>query len=283
MRIITRTIYGSRLQTALLLGLPYTAVPNTTLNEKFAVQSGVAPNNNAVPRVCYFGIGNGGHRNLAGADGIPYTSPIQHDPGDAALYRHLPFLLRDPNNDLDATQRLKYGMRKQIVVGGLNYIAYYLKRLELNNVEPVMMHNTVQEGTTTSVPFVPTSANLNPVPPAIPPTGVVTTNGDYLSTSAVLRLDFSAQDVAELVNVAKLMYDNELLAVISEICLVAAVPQIVTAQGPGNTQFNYTEAIAAQITTHITSHYSVGSTNQGFDFGLELGATEPLLGIATGP
>lgn len=281
MRIITRTIFGSRLQTAMLLGLPYTQIANTTLNEKFGIQSGVVPDNQAVPRVRYFAIGNGGHRNLVGGDGQPYTSPVQHSASDAALYKHLPFLLREPTSDLTTIERQRYALRKQIVVGGENYIAYYLKRLDLTGVVPEMKHNTVTDGVTTSVPFVPTGANLNPVAPTIPSTGVTSTNGDYLSASAMLNLNFTAEDVAELINVAEIMYDNALYAVISEIGLVAGVDKVVSTPAVGGGTFNYSEVVGAQITTHITAHYNVGFANQGFDFGIELGATEPLIGVTS--
>ena len=43
MKIITRTIYGSQLQTSKLMGIPHVFAPNTTLNEKFDIQSGVYP------------------------------------------------------------------------------------------------------------------------------------------------------------------------------------------------------------------------------------------------
>lgn len=281
MRIITRTIYGSRLQATMLLGLPYTQIANTTLNEKFGVQAGVVPDNQAVPRVRYFAIGNGGHRNLVGGDGQPYTSPVQHSASDAALYKHLPFLLREPTNDLTVTERLRYGMRKVIPINGTNYVAYYLKKLDLTGVVPEMKHNTVTDGVTGSVPFVPTGANLNPVAPSIPSTGVTSTNGDYLSASANLNLDFSAEDVAELINVATIMYDNPLYAVISEIGLVAGVDKTVSAPAAGGGTFNYSEVVGAQITTHITAHYNVGFSNQGFAFGIELGATEPLIGVTS--
>jgi hypothetical protein len=282
MRSITRTIFGSQLQEQLLLGLPFTMVANTTLNEKFGIAAGRAPDPGTMPHAGYFCIGNGGHQNLVGADGKPYTAAIQHSPGDAALYSHMPFLIRDPANDLDVTTRQKYALRQQIVANGNNYIAYWLKRLDFTNVVPQMQLNHVVDGTTTSTPYVPTGANLNPTPPAIPNpgSGVVTTTGDYLSTSAVLRLDFTAQDVAELVNVAKVLWNNELLAVISEVGLVSGVDAIATGIGAGNQQFNYLEAIAAQIVTHLNAYYPVSYMNQGFDFGLELGSTEPLVGIS---
>ncbi|MFO5890678.1 hypothetical protein ACLBSJ_33215, partial [Klebsiella pneumoniae] len=36
--IVTRTAYGSYLQTSQYLGIPFKLIPNTTLNEKFSIQ-----------------------------------------------------------------------------------------------------------------------------------------------------------------------------------------------------------------------------------------------------
>lgn len=281
MHTITRTIYGSRLQTLLLLGAPFTHIENTTLNERFDVQAGVLPPNGEVPAVRYFCIGNGGHRHLIGPDGFPLTDDVQHSPADAALYRHLPFLLRELDNDLTILERQKYAMRKIITVGGTDYIAYYLKRIDFSGSAVTLQYNDVTDDAVSTTPFIPTGANLNPTPPPIPPVGVITTTGDYLSTSAILGLDFSAADVAELINVANLLYNNELYAVISEIGLVAGVDRTVTASGPGGS-INYVEALMATITTHITAYNSVSYNNNGFDYDLELGAVEPLVGVAAG-
>ena len=283
MRTITRTIYGSRLQTAMLLGLPFVSAANTTLNEKFAVQSGVQPAGGTPPTVGYFCIGNGGHRNVTGTDGKPYTSPVQHDPGDAALYSHLPFILREPDNDLSSLDRAKYALRKQITVSGEQYIAYYLKRMDLSDIDLIMMLNTTVDGVTTSVPYIPSAGNLNPTAPLIPPTGIISTTGTYLSASGLLNLNFTAQDVLELIAVAEIMYENPLMAIISEIGLVAGVDAIVTVDDFEGNPFNYEEAIAAQIVTHITAHYPVAFTSLGFDFALEMGAAEPQIGVVSGP
>lgn len=280
LHIITRTIYGTRLQALLLMKLPYVMVPNTTLNERFDIQAGVAPMNGEVPRLGYFGIGQGGHRAEVGADGIPFTSPIQHSPSDASAYRPIPFLLREPAEDLTVQQREGYALRKEIEVNGEPYIAYYLKRIDLSNVNVAMLFNSIADGVTTTIPFVPTSANLNPTAPPIPPSGSNTTSGDDLAVSALIDLGFTDVDVEELVNVAQLMYNNSLLAVVSELYLVAAAEKIVTVPAPvGGGTINYREAICATVITHITAHYSVGYTNKGFDYDLDLGATEPLMGL----
>jgi hypothetical protein len=283
MKTITRTIYGTLLQTAQLLKLPYQQKPNTTLNEKFNIFPDLRPDNNAVPSVRYYCIGIGGHRSMVGADGRTFISPIQHRPDDAALFDHIPFIVREPDEDLTTEQRRKYALRKQITVRGSNYIAYYLKRLDLDEVVPSMKLNTVIDGTTTTIPFVPTSANLNPIAPAIPNGGVITANGEYLSASGLVTLSFSAEEVAELVNVAKVIFDNELYAIISEIGIVAGEDKVVTVTTSNNTTLNYTEVVSATVVTHITEYHSVGFLNRGLDLTLELGSTEPLIGIADIP
>lgn len=282
MKKITRTIYGTLLETAQLMGLPYQQVTNTTLNEKFNIFPEMRPDNNAVPRARYFCIGMGGHRAMTGAEGKTFISPIQHRPEDAALFDHLPFLLREPDQDLSMIERAAYGLRKQITVRGTEYIAYYLKRLDLTETAPSMKINTTTDGTVATTPFVPTSANLNPIAPEIENTGVITATGQYLSASAMVKLDFSAADVAELVNVAQILYDNELYAIISEIGIVAGEDKTVTVSTP-NGNMNYKEVVSAIIVAHISTNYAVGFLNRGFDFTLEMGATEPLIGIADVP
>lgn len=276
MRIITRTVWGASLQTSLLLGLPYNPQEKSTLNEKFDIE----PNSDlrgTIPHVKYFSIGNGGHRVIQGADGIPYTSPINHRASDAALFNHLPFVLREPSDDLTIDQREHYALRRRETINGKPYIAYYLKRMNLSTVEMMLQHTNVVEGNATTTPFEPSNGNLNPEHPELPNEGVITTDGNYLTSSAIVPVLFDANDVEELVNVSRVLYDNEERAAISEIGLCSGVDRVVTTEGVGG-QFNYRESIGVQVATHITGYYPVGYTNRGFDLQIEAGATEPMLG-----
>jgi hypothetical protein len=280
---ITRSIYGSRLQTMQFLGLPYTHWANTTLNEKFDVQAGVVPANAALPRVRYFCIGNRGHRIQAGADGQPYTSPIKHSATDAALYGHLPFVLRKVTEDLSPVERARYAMRTFVMVRGVQYVAYYLRRLDFSNVVPQAMLNTKVNGVVNSEPFVPTGANLNPSPSAIPPTGVVTTDGTTVSVSAVLNMSFTENEVSEFMNAVNILFENPYYGVISEVGLVAGVDQQVQMPLPGGgTSGSYLEALGATICTFISDNYPVAFANRGFDFNLDMGASEPLYTLDNG-
>ena len=275
MRIITRTLSGSAVQTALLLGLPYTTAEQSTLNEKFDIEP-ATDLNNVIPWVKYFCIGDHGHRVITGADGIPYTSPINHRASDAALFNHLPFLLREVTEDLTLAQREPYALRKTILVNGVNYIAYYLKRFDVSRVAIELQHTNVVDGTATITPFEYTNTNLNPTHPEIPNTGVITTDGNYLTSSAILSILLEETDVAELVNVSEILYGTAQRALISEIGLCSGLDRVVTV--PGTTPFNYREAIGVQIATFITGYYPVGYTNKGFELQIEAGATEPMLG-----
>lgn len=280
MKTITRSVWGSALQTSLLLGQRPTILDHTTLNEKFGVLVDEELGETERPAMQYYCIGNGGHKNMVGADGVPYTSPLPHRASDAALYRHLPFVLRRVDNDLTVIERGRYALRVLLNIGGVNYWAYYLKRISLANTAPAINHTIVDGDNKNTVPYVPNLANLNPTPPAMSNVGVITSSGDYLSTSSILTLIFSEQDVKELIEACRIMFDNEAYAVISEIGLCSGVDRTATVQGPGNTQFNMKEVIACQVNSFITTHHSVAFTNKGFTQDIELGATEPLLSDA---
>lgn len=280
MKILTRTCYGAELQACQLLNVPFVLTPSTTLNEKFGVQAGVAPAVGTLPDMQYYCIGNGGHANETGPDGFPYTTPLQHLSTDAALYRHLPFIMRPVGQDLDPTTMQKYALRTTITApNGSQYVAYYLKRIPMTGIEPTMTLNSTVNGVTSTQPFVPTSANLNPTPPPVSSSGVVTTNGSYITSSAIISLDFDANDVAELINCCQILFNNELYAVISEIGLCSGQDKIVNVQASGQQPaLSYNEAVAVQIATHVTTYYSIGSSNQGIDIDIQVGATEPLYG-----
>lgn len=281
MSIVTRTIYGATLLSELLLGLPHVHVANTTLNERFDVFPNVTPSNGQMPTLHYLGIGVGGHRHMVGAENQPYNDPIEHDPADAAAYRPIPFILREVGDDLSPAERQRYAMRRLETYNGVNYIAYYLRRLSLDQVRPVMTINVPQESTGTTKPvikqdpFVPTGANLNPTAPAIPPGSTISTDGSYLSASAVLNVSLSEQEVEEILNVARIKWGNEKLAVVSEMQLVAGVDQVMSST-IGGSQVNYIEAIEAIVCAHLTSDLPLASLTKGVNHALELGAIEPL-------
>lgn len=282
MENFTRTAYGSNLQASQLLGIPVKILPNTTLNEKFNIQSGIAISTTDVPKMRYAAIGNGGHRLTVGASGIPLPEPLQHSPTDAALFNHIPFVLRELTNDLSAQDRLKYALRRIETHDTTTYVAYYLKRLDYTDVVTALNYKSVTNGVTTTTPFLPTSTNLSPTPAATSPVGANLTTGDYVTSSAKIPFSLSEADVTELINVAVIIYGLAAYAIISEVALVSGVDKLITASSSNNGSFSFNEVIGAQVVSFMEGFYALNFTNTGLDLVLEVGATESLYVLTPG-
>lgn len=276
MEIIQRTIYGAQLQTSQLLGLPVNILPHSTLNEKFNINPAVALAPDEIPRLKYITIGNGGHKFVTGADGVGLPSVIQHSPRNAALYNHLPFILRPIASDLTAIERSKYRLRRLETHGGVDYVAYYLKEIDFTTTNNILELRTVVDGITTATEFTPTLSDLSPAVPAISPTGVISPTGDYIASTAKVPFILNTNDITELLNVANIIYGNENYAIISEIGLCSGVDKIVNGNFNGVTT-SYTDAIAVQIVSFINSFFAAKFSNDGISVTFDVGSSEPLL------
>lgn len=281
MENLTRTGVGSLLQTALFTGTPLTFLPNTTLNELFNIQAGVYPPSNQYPTLGYYSIGYGGHKNSTGADGTPLNDPVQHEATDTGEYKPMPFVLRQDSNDLSAADQAKYALRRVEIWNGLRYYAYYLKRLSKVGIVPLIEQVTVDGDTTVTAPWIPTSANLNPVPPLLSTDGVNVVNGSYLSVTARMDLSLTADEVAEIVAAALVIHNDDRYAVISEIGLCSGQDKQVASPSTGNATIPFNEAIAVQIVSHVDTMYPLKFSPQGVDILLDVGTSEPLFNLAT--
>lgn len=277
MAIITRTVYGAALQTAQLTGKPFNLVEFTTLNEKLNIQDTAVINGTEYPTLKYVAIGNGGHGIRNGGGNMAVPVPLQHRTSDAALYNGIPFVLRHVNDDLNSTDRERYALRRIEEHNGENYFAYYLRRLPVSVSEVQMQHKTVNGSTTTVIPFVPTTANLNPTPPDIDNSGSNVATGDYLTASLLVNFQLDSFDIQEIINACNIIYNSEDYAIISEIGLVTGIERNITTVGNGGVNINFDEVIAAQIHTHVSSFHALKFTLNGVNTTFDIGATEPLL------
>lgn len=278
MEITTRTLLGSYLQTTLLQRLPFEIDEHTTLNEKFGIEKDTLIAAGVYPAMRYFAIGCGGHKMATGANGMTKPDPLQHRADDFALFKHLPFVLREANNDLTKAERDRYGLRREEIHNGLRYFAYYAKRIILTNVKAGMEYVVVRSEDEDPIvsKFVATSANLNPVPQPLNNTGVQTVSGDYVAATAKADISFSKADVAELKNVALVLFQDADYAIISELALLSGVDKMVTAPGPGSSTIQFNEILACQVVTHFNTFSSMTYNVDGLDITLDTGATEPL-------
>ncbi|WP_250477887.1 MULTISPECIES: hypothetical protein [unclassified Caballeronia] len=270
-----RTAWGAYLQTCLLQNLPFTMMANTTLNEKFGVQAGVPPSPGILPSQRYYCIGNGGAGVTAGADSVALSQPPQHQATDAALFNHLPFIMRPVSADLSTSQMAQYALRQVITWNSVPYACYFLRRINFTGVGVELDMVTVSKGLSTITPYVPDASNLNPRPPTPAKGSINNLSGDYITAAAIVKLSFSAQDVTELINCANIIYGDPRYAVVNEIGLVSGVDKVVNVPVSGGS-FNMSEVICAQICSFFNTYQAMNYQNGGVNNILSIGSTEPL-------
>lgn len=265
----TRTVYGANLQTHQYYGEPFVVIENTTLNEKFSIMPTTYPTPEEMPNVKYLAIGDAGHSVSIGSNGRARFNPIKHRRTDAACFNHIPFVVRLLTNDLTVAERAKYRMRVPFTGphDGLQYVGYYI--MVMDDTASVNMQTI--DGNGASIPFEPTSANLNPTIPE----DVETTNSKVVSSRTV-SIVFTEAMVEELRNVARVLYNDEDEAIVSEIAMVSGIDRVNVGVGAGNTDVSYMEVIAAQVTLHITAFYQLDQHNDGFQLVVNGGVAESL-------
>lgn len=301
--IITRTIWGSGVQTSKSLGMPHNIPEFSTLNEVLNDSVSI-PNQPSVKtrgmqmarpynyetdsanlKLGYMCIGNGGHMLKQGdASSRPKFTEIEHRATDAALYNMIPFVVRPVSSDLSSTDRARYRLRKTLVIDNILYAAYYGRVLDLAGVAPEYVISNTTNGVTTHSEFVPTINNLRPIPPTI--NGY--TAGTYVSVSVQSLMGFTQVETQQLRDACALIYGDESEAMISEIALCTgvdkAVYQIYPADGV-QTAVSATgtpifETVGVQVSIFATMEpISTSSLNAGTEISNDLGITEPLFGV----
>ena len=299
-KVVTRTIYAAALQTAKHQNTPLTMPAYSTINEAINNASIVAgqpdsstmglqdPGQYNAERdtvnigLQYLCIGNGGHRFIdGGANGIPVDLPIPHRATDSGLYSMIPFVCKPIADDLSREARTRYRLRKVLQIGGETYVAYFGRYLQMIDSTPRLTRTTIIDGNPTTTSFNPSINDLKPTKPNI---DAVMNDNTYVSTTATTIIDFTEDDMRNIVEACTVLYGNANYAIISELALCSGVDKTITLQYPLSgvqTPYNISdqnlkEAIGVQVNGFISTYISVKMNMQGFQLALDLGATEPL-------
>lgn len=269
-----RTANLAVLESAMYLRLPFTPLPNTTLNEKFSVNENVTLAENEYPSLGYWGIGRGGHKLQASADSGVNIVPEVHAANHSALYKHLPFVIRTLDNDLGDVERAKYALRVIEEIRGVEYVVYYLKRLDMAPVSIEVSHSVYENGTLKSeVPYAPSIDDLSPEP-SNNDSYVSETVDERIKAKGSIRIDFTSDDVNEVLNACAIKYQDTTYAIVSEICLCSGVDRVTASPlGAGTIQMN--EVGMAQVNNFVSTFQLLELSN-GFYVDIDTGAGEPL-------
>lgn len=271
-----RTAWGLYLQTCSHLGIPFVVQTGTTLNEKFGIQAGQVPDAGVYPRLGYFSLGNAGIDVSLGGDGALVMDPKQFKTTSGSPYNPIPLVLRPLGNDLSSTERANYALRRIEERSGVNYIAYYLKRLDKTGLTAVINEETVVNGVTSVKPFVVTGEVLKPVAPPVSTPDPLTADGSYISVNAPLGVVLSQVDTDELMNVFNIIYANPNAAIVSELALCSGLDKDIQVSDPGGATFRMNEAICVQVNDLVNVGAPLNLNSEGTTWNLDIGATEPM-------
>ncbi len=279
MENVQRTIYAAYIQTCKELNMPIDYFSFTTLNQALGIQSNYTYPATTNPYLNYFVIGNGGNVFTTGAGGLEQPTPIQHQATDANLYNIIPFVLRTLNNDLTTSEMANYRLRNIITINGTQYAAYYARLINFSNTA-IQLNNIVDNnGLLTTSPFVPSSVNMNPTAVPLTSLSANTVSGNYVSVSALCQLIFTANEVAEFLNVCSILYNNQYASIISEVGVCSGFDIPATGQAINGTTISYTEAVGVTINAFVNTFYAMYYSQNGLNITFDVGANEPLLNL----
>lgn len=225
---------------------PYTTINYTTLNQKFGILANASIDVNQSHSQNLIVYGNGGHHYSTSPG--PITD--YHISTNTALYSHIPAVLRPLGNDLTVTQRQKFALRKQMQVGSNYYIAYWARRMSVDAFSLVHKTKIVDLSTgdlISDTVFTPTSGDLSPTPPSLSDTNPSTKK--YVGTFITMEnFMLDAFDIAELQNVATLLYGSIYNTIISEIGFVASQTEQITVTNFDDSTSTFDEAVHCLLT-----------------------------------
>lgn len=269
---LNHTIWGQYIQSIMLLGQTIALPAGITLNEKLNINPKFRLESTDRFSAKYYVIGNGSHTIPKAQDIVPTVNNVKHDPIDGAPFNMMPFALKSEHDDFPEEIRENYRLRRKEEHNGKSYWAYYMKKIEMEDVTRVLVETT-QDGHHSVTPFHITERVLSPKRPELTPNEVVTASNTKIKISVGASINFDPSDVEEYMNVSKIIYGTADASVISEIALVAAVEDVYLAPEDGT---RYTEVKGATVLTHISTYHQLNVNNAGFTEKLELGEKTPL-------
>jgi len=257
-----RTMYGINLQMDMLLGKPHKSLVNTTLNEKFQILPLKDIPEGTYPKLNYIVVGIGGNDII---DDSAYKFS-KHRSIDAALFKHVPFVIRTLDNDLLPEDRIKYRLRRLEIINGIEYVVYYAKAFTGYTCRDGLFEISSRSDVHT-LEFLNTNSSefLNPIPRLVE---------DYLDidnrtyTAKTVKVEFSLdQDELKDMNDAMLIKYGEVYP-LTEIGICSGIEDTVDEYPEvNNCVINYFVEVNIDTTMYLL-------TNDNILRSIEIGSLE---------
>ncbi|QXO09530.1 hypothetical protein pEaSNUABM11_00106 [Erwinia phage pEa_SNUABM_11] len=280
-KVNTVTLSAMRLSSALLCGAPVKYPQKSTLNEFFNVMTSKIPDATERPTIKYMCIGMKGHTAELGEDDIYDFVPYGKKASYSGMFKAMPFVLRRVDNDLTDSQRENYAFRIKETIGGVDYWAYYLKRIDMRSVETSDYDIHRVDGDEQVDSFVYTDNELYPKPGVLPDFNydddgtVELPDGRYAKSNVELEISWTDFDVNEYMNVCAIKRGSSSSSIISEIAICSGIDAVTSGESATGAAFSYDEAIGVQVMYYIDLYANLAITNDNLALTISIGQTVP--------
>lgn len=252
---------GILVNSAVSTGRTFTIPENCTLNEHYDIlaEESVGRKNGKDFTLGYYGIGIGGSRSTGNdSNGLEGRRVYQHKAVDFNAFYPIPFVIRELGDDLDPVTRDNYRMRVVKKIGDKMYVMYYLKLIGFDEFDPSMKvgERDPETGNEKERPYIPRAEDLQPKPYELTSTNNIPITNTYINSTGKMDLSLTGNDLEEVRNVCRILFNDAGKAAINEMYLAYGVETRFDGQITGGATVNYKELQSACVSYHITEAYA---------------------------
>lgn len=281
--LVVNTLAGSHQDTARRLGIAPTYAEKSTINENLGILAGRRPEDPLTySHMRYLMLGNKGHRPREVAPGISIEMPLPHSPTDVVPWGMIPIVVRALDDDLTEEMRAMFRFRKIEEFHGQRYICYYAMLVDYSGVKVQDWLTKVANGIKDTKAYNYTDADLYPDQPELPDYNfdvvdqVLISDGDYTNASATTLVRLDEFVLGELINMARIVYNTPLAAVVSEWCLFSGIDILTKGDSyTGTSEIFYQEVICAQVNMFICQYGNAADHSKEMALTVNVGQTTP--------
>lgn len=255
----------------------------TTLNELYEIlaDESIGRKNGKDFTLGYYGIGIGGSRSIGlDSNGLEGRRVFQHKATDFGAYYPIPFLIREIGDDIDPEMRRKYRIRVVRKIGDKIYVMYYLKKINFLEFDATMKigERDPVTGNEQERPYIPVKEDLTPTPYELVSVNDVPITNQYVNGTGKMDLSLDGNDLEEVRNVCRVLFNDASKAAINEMYLVYGIESRNEGDIANGGTVEYDELVSACVSYFITEAYARdANSNSQLPYGFWYGNSLPLL------
>lgn len=279
----TNTLLGNLINKACVTNQKIDIPEFTTLNEVYKVRASesIGEKNGRDFELKYFTLGVRGSDTIGkDANGVDIRRVLQHQPIDGNVFVPIPLCARPVSNDLDNLKRAKLRCREVRTINGVQYAIYWAGLIKFDRYDPQLLkiYKDPVSGAEDVKKYIPSSDNLRPVPVELTSSNTVPISNTYVNGSAILNCTLSADEIEEVKNACRIVYNDAGYAAPNEIAVAYGIDSTTDGDIGGGKFIRYTEALSLVIGHFITERSArEANNNREISLVFDHGASEPML------